>query len=143
MDKHRILGVISLMAMAFVFGYCLGLTALKSDSKTVQVEKQKEKDTQTHKTITKIKKPNGEVQTVTTIDSVSSTKSTEQTATKSVAAKQSKVNVSALLGYDFRTAQQTYGVSITKSLAGPITGNVWGVTNTSGTTIGIGLGLDF
>lgn len=119
----------------------------KHEDKNVDEVKNKHK-----KTIVKtIRKPDGSSETTKTItdESTSDKKTDQKTDTDAHKAVDTdvtqergnaKLNLSALGGYSLTSSKFIYGLSVTKSILGPITGGIWGLSQPS---FGLSLGLNF
>ena len=143
---------------AFAFGRVSAPVKVKTEVKTVEVEKKTDKvDTQRDKhqktVITEVTKPDGTKEKTTTIiqDSSTDQKRTDsdsiaktETQTKEVTRGSSPVTVSFLAGANLSTgpgpSTLVYGGAITHPVLGPVTIGIWGFTNA---TFGASLGLSF
>lgn len=140
--------VLGFMAIALAFaGGRYSVSKSISTESEINTEEQRNRNSHTQTTTVTTKEPSGQVKIVTTTDTVSSVEITkkEDTITKSVQApaKRSMINISLLAGTDVThglAVIQTYGISISKEVFGPITAGLWGMT--SGTA-GISIGLNF
>jgi hypothetical protein len=136
MRNYFILAIVSLL-LGIGVGYYLMPEKIKTEVRTVEVEKKVEVDM--HKTTTITKKPDGTTQTVITDNTVarssSENKQTDQVIEQVV--RKSILNVSGLIGTSFPTP--VYGLSINKNFIGPITVGLWGLSNK---TLGFSLGLN-
>jgi hypothetical protein len=98
----------------------------------------------TETTIVKVKDSKGNETETTKIISDTKSKTKENTTvaetTKTVAPSKSKVNVSALVGYDTAKRDYLYGISVTKEVMGPITVGAFGLNNG---VVGVSLGYNF
>lgn len=132
------------IAVFILGGLCgIGIVSYTNKpAKSVITENKKQvKDTETNKTITKVKSPNGEIKTVTTINTKSKTKSELQK--ESIITKDYN-NVSLLGGYSLYDNAPVYGLSYTRQLYGPFTYGIWGLYNgKQGGAAGISLGGSF
>lgn len=154
--KHKIAAVGVGLATAFAAGRYTLPTKIKTEIKTVTVEKivykkaiESQKNTHKKTMVVEIIKPTGEKQTttVTTDESVSDKKTVadkttdtiqKQDAKQEVTGSVSKVTISALGGVNIETGLPTYGASITKPILGPVTVGIFGLSNgTAGASVGI------
>ena len=142
--KQKItLGLYGLGALIIVFflGFIEGKSLKPSVTTSAKTDIQQDKDTHTQTKTVTVKEPDGKVETTTTTDTVITAKTTEtKDVQTTVTPQKSKINVSAMAGYDFfhPSLQPTYGLSVSKELLGPITVGAFGLTNgTLGVTVGI------
>ncbi len=151
--KVALVGVV--LAGTFALGRYSSPVVVKTEIKTVEVEKKvKDKDTDVKKK-KKTKKvvithPDGskEETTETETDTDKQTKEKEVTDskkdsdTKSDVEKGSSSNttISAIVGIDFRTNKPVYGASIYKDVVGPFGIGIFGLTNE---TCGVNIGIKF
>lgn len=147
-------------AVAFSLGWYVTPAKTITVTKTVEVEKStKDKDTEAernkHKetTVTEVVKPDGTKETTTkTVEDTSTAKksnesytsesSTSNSTSKEISREKASVTISALAGVKLTdlVAPPVYGVSVTKSILGPIVVGVFGLTNS---TMGCSIGLSF
>lgn len=154
-NKVKVIISVVAIATSFAFGRWSAPEKIKTEIKTVEVEKKtddKQTDNKDHKTITIIEttKPDGTKTKTTTItddrDNKSEDKSTDDLSkttdqTKEVSKSSSPITVSVLAGLDISSpAVPIYGLSITRPILGPITLGVFGMTNRTG---GLSVGLTF
>ena len=156
--KSKIIGVVVYTLVCVAGGYYLAPVKVKTEVKTVEVEK---KDTNTvqnekkdsHKTYTKvvIVKPDGTKQTTTTVtDDKIATQKTDTTQTidiakssdqtKEVTKSSSRLNLSALAGVNVSNPANglLYGVHVSKDILGPISIGLFGLSNGNmGCSVGI------
>jgi len=135
--------IISCIALlvAFTTGrYSVNTPTVKTEEEqTVEAQK----DVETKKVTTITKDPKGNDVTVitedTTIKANTDTKTQiEQTVTPP---KKNTLNISALAGLGLSNSfQPVYGLSITKSVIGPVTAGIYGMNNG---VLGISIGLNF
>lgn len=140
-------------SLSLVSSFALGrfTTPVKviTETKTIEVEKkEKTKDKEKHKRteVIEVVKPDGskETHTIITDDTESHSKSTDNktvnTDTRTETTRNSSpVTISALGGMSADDlGKPIYGLSITKSILGPITVGAFGMTNR---VVGISLGL--
>lgn len=144
MTSNKTLALIALLISLVFFSlgrYTVSQTSTTTDKK---VDSTDQTDTHQRETITEKKSPDGTDTIVTTIDTVKNETDTTKsdTLTKSIVAKASKLNISALAATNIHSpfGPPAYGLSVSKELLGPITVGAFGLT--SG-TIGISIGLDF
>lgn len=93
----------------------------------------------THEVIKTVvsKAPDGSPVTTVTKDIVINDSKRDQTVSVSTAADRPKVNVSALVSYDFSGSHPIYGVSANKEFIGHMTIGAFGLTNgTAGLSVG-------
>lgn len=134
--------VIALVLGAFALGRHSGETKVQTVIKTVEIEKIVDKD---QHSVTKIvAHPDGTKETTITKDtsthSDTNTDSRSTNVTK-ISTSKHEWTLTALAGTSLNlTSPVIYGGSITKSVLGPISVGVWGLT--SG-TIGASIGIDF
>jgi hypothetical protein len=121
--------------------------AIKTQEVTkVQETENQAKDTHTQTKTVVDKLPTGEVKTTTVTDTTVLTKTKEtdntvQTLQQTVVpTSRPKLNVSALLAYDYHSGGVAYGLSVQKEVLGPIAAGLYGLNNG---TIGVSIGLDF
>ena len=134
--------VISIVILVVVF-YCGRYSApekIKTEIKTVEVEKIV---TQVQKKTIKIKE-NSDGSKETTIDVDTTT--AEQSKGKSKIEKQEVIkksnnsSIAILVGTTYPLSGPHYGISIQKTLIGPINFGIWGLTNANA---GVSLGINF
>jgi lipopolysaccharide export LptBFGC system permease protein LptF len=122
--------------------YTITSKTITQDKKTDEI---KDTNTQKHEVITQVKKPDGSMTTITVIDTNRSTQDNKQsdTLTKTVEKpRQPITNISLIAGtttHSF-TSPPSYGISINREIAGPITVGAFGLVNG---TIGISIGVNF
>jgi hypothetical protein len=129
------------IVVSFAFGHFTGPTKIVTNTVTVQVEhKQEDVKTDTHQV--QVKKPDGTTTTTTDTKTDDSTNTNIQDSTKTTndIVKQPNTNISVLAGLDTKGANLVYGLSVTRTLLGPITAGIW--ANTS-RTVGLSLGISF
>lgn len=133
---------IAAVATALLASFAIGRRSVSQPDITKTVTTQEDKHKDLHETVVIVKAPDGTVTTTKTLDTVTDTKKSSEVDLKQVAAKTSKINISALVGTDLTKSGITpiYGVSANKEFIGPITIGVFGLT--SG-TVGITIGLNF
>lgn len=154
-DKAKVGIAIAALLTAFAFGRFTTPVQVKTEIKTVEVERQVEiKDTDRAKhqetTTVEVKKPDGTVETTTKVvlDSHTNQKvkevqtdSESSDQTKQVTRSSSPVTILALAGMDvFHAAasKPVYGLSVSKPTFGPVTIGIWGLnTGTAGASLGL------
>lgn len=144
-----IIGSVAL-ATAFAAGRFTVPEKTKIVTQTVEVEKKnqdiKQKVNKTTKTVIVKNKDGSETITKTTnlnqnTDDQSKTTIDQSTDKSSETVRgDSKVTISALAGYDFKSGGLAYGASVSKPVIGPITIGIFGLTNE---TFGCSVGLTF
>lgn len=152
-NTYKALIVAGIAAVAFASGRWLAPTKIKTEIKTVEVEKKTDNSkTKINRDTTQVEitKPDGtkEITTKTHETTDTADSSTSQTLkssdqTKEVAKDGSKVTLSILAGAPIRFSdivQPIYGGIIMKPILGPITVGIWGLSNSTG---GVSLGLSF
>lgn len=142
--KHKIIISIVAIVLAYAFGYYEAPYKIKTEIKTVEVEKKTDddkiddkKNTHTVTTVIVDKKPDGEETTTTKTDEVANddtktddketltdNKTTDQT--KEVTKSGSTLNISAMAGVNLAGGvapgqQVMYGGQISRNLIGPVT----------------------
>lgn len=157
MDNKKKYGLVTVSALAiFALGRYTAPEKIKIETKIVEVEKKtdqtkKKSKENTRRKTTKRKttKPDGEVieetikeketsQTDTTENKTTEENRKSSSTSKEQTAGGSRVNLSALGGFDLNTGRPIYGASLTKSFIGPTTIGIWGLNNLScGVTLGI------
>lgn len=108
----------------------------------------KDVDSDKHKETTTVieKDPDGKTKTTTTVTEDTTTKKHVDTTIEKhedltiTPTIRDTLNVSALIGADFRQKDPVYGVSVTKQFLGPVTIGIFGLTNY---TVGLSVGLNF
>lgn len=135
-NKYQFTILIVLLLTAFAIGRRSVESVSGNKQETIAV--QQVQDVETKRTTTTVKKPNGEVKTVTVSDTVSTTKS--DSSTKSSVTTKKSLNVSLFGGYNLYTPKPIYGLSVTKQVFGPVTVGAWGLNNG---TLGVSVGLEF
>lgn len=139
--RTKVIIAIVALAIAFASGRFLSPDKVRTEVKTVEVEKIVEKVVR--QTVTILEKPDGTKETVIVTDSNTSSKTNEQStnATKEVTGSKDRINVSVLAGssFPFNLSSPIYGLSANKNILGPITAGVWGLSNK---TFGVSLGLN-
>lgn len=148
--REVVLAAISLLT-AFAVGRWSAPERVKVETKVVEVEKKDsssaqagDKDTETHI----IEHPDGTKETIITTHenwqknhSSTDDTSVSSDASKEVTARKSLVTISALGGAEAsNNFPLVYGVSVTKSILGPVTVGIWGLSDK---TFGASLGLTF
>jgi hypothetical protein len=164
--KYKVIIVVSALAVSFASGRYLTPVKIKTETKIVEVEK-KTQDTKesnnkhTHKTtvVTETDKPNGEKDKVTTVtedtgvvdtkdnktaidDKVNSdtTKEEKKEGGKTSVALMAgaQVNPNMLSTPSLTTSPFVFGAHVQRSIIGPVTIGVWGLSNlTFGASVGI------
>jgi len=164
--RNKVIIAVSAMAVSFASGRYLTPVKVKTETKVVTVEKvvadtTKHDTTKTHKTTTTVEKdqPNGEKDTTTTVvedtgvNDIDSTKTTTTYNTSSDTLKQvtkdsGKTSVALLVGAQVNpnmlstpsltTSPFVFGAHVQRSIIGPVTIGVWGLSNlTFGASVGI------
>lgn len=144
--KKVIISIIVIVISFAVGRYSIQKSVVSTENIVDSKKKNEVKDTHTVKTITKIKDKNGQEKTITVIDTKVTDKVTEKNKVTddkkqiSTPMKGSNLNVSGLAAYDFDRKALVYGVHVSRSLIGPITMGLWGLTNGS---IGLSVGINF
>lgn len=142
-NRLLILLAILLAAIFFALGrYTVKTTITTTDRKIDEV---KDTDTKKHEVITEVKKPDGSITTVTVIDTARSTQDHKDTDTftKTItSAKNPITNISLLAATSTHsfTSPPTYGISVNREIAGPLTVGAFGLMNG---TVGISIGVNF
>lgn len=130
--------IISVVALAVA--YAAGMHRVP---KSVEASKEEEvkRETTTHEVTEVVKLPSGETRTITTTDKSSITDKTKKEDKKTIVST-SKINVSAIAGINVIDPSKglSYGISVSKEIAGPITAGLWGLNNG---TVGLSLGINF
>lgn len=147
LSKYQIIiGALALL-VAFAVGRFLAPTKVKTEVKTVYVEKKTEdQKVQKHIQTVIVQKPDGSKETKITEDDNSDTKTAESNQTvkqedKEVIRGTGKTYIAALAGLSISNfGQPVYGASVARSVLGPITVGAWGLTNG---TAGLSVGLSF
>jgi len=151
-QKLSLLG--AALMTAFAAGRFSTPVKIKTEIKTVEVEKKSDEDKKnldTHKetVVTETSKPDGTKQVVTqTTEDVKertddTTKADTQTATDSTKLQERSsqpVTLSALGGISLGTGVPTFGGSVTKPILGPVTMGLWALSNGNA---GVSVGLTF
>jgi cytoskeletal protein RodZ len=139
--NNKVLITVVLIIVAFVVGRQTTPEKVRTEVKTITVEKIVEVERRT-KTTT-VKKPDGTTVTTTTTDTKSKSdtnKSITDKVAESTSSKKSIVNISMMAKIKAAPTMITYGVSVSKEILGPITVGVFGMTDK---TFGITLGMNF
>jgi hypothetical protein len=130
------------IALSFAVGRYTSPEKIKTEIKTVEVEKVVTKVV--HQVVTVIEKPDGTKETTTVTDarSDSKTNSTSTNELKEITISKDRINVSVLAGSSFplNLNSPIYGVSASKSLIGPVSVGIWGLSSKE---VGLSLGLNF
>ncbi len=136
--------ILSIIALATVFaiGRFTSPEKIKTEIKTVEVEKFVTKVV--HEVVTVIEHPDGTKETKTVKDTNSSSQSNSTTVVKKDEKTLSKdrINISVLAGgqLPLNSNSMLLGASAQKNVLGPITAGVWVLNNASG---GLSIGLNF
>lgn len=156
--KIAIALVVVAIATSFAVGRYTVSEKIKIETKIVEVEKKTEKKDQDvnkaerkETTITESVKPDGTKETTTKIIEDTNTNkntkvdtvqndTTKTDASKTIEKGGSRLNISALGGYDIIKGVPVYGASISKDVIGPVSAGLWGLSNA---TVGISVGLSF
>lgn len=158
--KYKILGAIALLLGSFALGRYTVPVKVKIETKIVEVEKkvvdkQQDVSKDTHKTVTIVetKLPTGETKTVTTIaEDTNSDKKTntseldlslkQEENKKEVIKDSGRTSIFMMSGVDYKNTLNgvIFGLGVNKSVLGPLTIGVWGMTNN---TAGCSIGLEF
>jgi hypothetical protein len=139
--KVELFTAVILIVTAFAVGRCsVSPPTVKT---TEQVNTNTKKDTDDKKVTTITQTPKG--QTITTITEDITTKADTDTQTQIqqtvTPPKKNTLNISALGGMQFENSfQPVYGISVTKSIVGPVTAGVFGLNNG---IVGLSIGLNF
>lgn len=135
----KIAGAVILLLVAFASGRFLSPTKIKTETKVVTVEKIVEKVVHSVTTITE--KPDGTKETHidTHSDTTAKSDTKEKDSKQEITKSNSTTNLSALIGIN------TYGISLSRNLLGPITFGPWVISNTSFQDLkaGISIGVNF
>lgn len=134
--QYKILIIVVLMAASFA----VGRRSVPAPSIGVATKSHDTTNSDTHKVTTIEKDPSGKETTTITEDTVTHTQADSSSKESISPIKQSKINISALVGTDIHDLKPMYGISASKEFIGPITLGAWGLTNG---TAGISVGLDF
>lgn len=134
-----IVAILSLLA-SFATGYYLAPDKIKTETRTVEVEKIVIQVKHEVKTVTV--KPDGSSTTTTVTDTNthSNTDSNSSTISKDIPINKNTLSISALVGttgIPFGT--QVYGLSVSRNFIGPIRLGIFGMSDK---TFGFSLGLD-
>lgn len=139
--------IILLALLIAVLFFALGQYTGKSTTTITDKKINDVKNTDTHEneTITEVKKPDGTVTTVTTIntDVTTTDKKDVDVLSKTITKTSSpKTNISLLAGTSTHDifGPPSYGLSVNREVAGPITIGAFGLTNG---TFGVSLGITF
>ncbi len=139
--KTKIIISLSALLVSFAAGRFLTPEKIKTEIRTIEVEKIVVKVE--HKIITIHEKPDGSKETTEIVDTNtnSHTDSSSKDSLKEETKSKSYVNISVLGASKFPldTNPLVYGLSIQKNVLGPITAGIFGLTDK---TIGISLGLN-
>lgn len=140
MNKNNIIIVTILLALSFSIGRYCSPEKVKTEIKTVEVEKIVKKVE--HKVITIRQNKDGSKDTTIVVDSNTDQKthSNSSTINKEITTKEIKTNVSLLIGGTHSISPLNYGISIQRSFIGPITIGAWALTNAN---YGVSIGLNF
>lgn len=133
---------------AFLAGRLTAVQPASSETKVSEVKSTTEVDKKTHTQTTTVttKSPTGEVKTVTTTDTTASLDISKKKDTKEVDTainyKTKITNVSALVLADIHNIRSapSFGISVTREVAGPLTVGVLATTNG---TLGLSIGVNF
>lgn len=132
---------IAALAVAYASGHYFSPEKIKTEVRTVEVEKIVTKVV--HQTITIHEKPDGTKDTtiVTDANTNSTTNKESKDATKEVTVSKDRFNISVLAGSTFplNLSSPIYGISVNRNILGPLTAGIFGMTNS---TVGISLGLN-
>jgi len=138
MNKYIIGGVLLALVAAFAAGRYLTPTKVETKIVTVEVEKKHE---ETKTKTTTVKKPDGTTTTTTESDTKVDTNTTTNSKSDTIVEhKVGTLNISALAGADVTIPRLVYGLSVTKSIIGPVTIGLWGLSNK---TVGGSIGFQF
>lgn len=148
--KYQYTAAAVLIVTAFAFGrYSVNAPTVKTTENITTTDKTTEaKNTHTKTTITEVKRPSGVDTKTTVIDQVANDNTArqdqenlqvQQTVTPP---KKDTLNISLLGANDFSRGLlvPTYGLSVTKSVLGPITIGAFGLMNG---VVGVSIGLNF
>lgn len=148
--KTKVIGSILVVLTAFAAGrYSVNSPTIKTTETLVQTDKTTEdKNTHTKTTITEVKQPTGIDTTTTVIDQVANDDTVSQDQQKLevqqtvTPPKKDTLNISVLGANDFSRGLlvPTYGLSVTKSVFGPVTVGAFGLMNG---VVGVSIGLNF
>ena len=143
--------LLSLLALVVAFGFGRysvnppAVTTKKTDQTEIKVDTHKEEHVVTRTVTTKA--PNGEARTETITESTTVTDKDKDTvhsrtdSTVSTPQVRKTLNISALVALDPNNYyHHTYGASVTKEVAGPITVGVWALHTG---IFGVSLGMNF
>lgn len=140
--RTKVILVILGMVIAYASGRYFSPEKIKTEIKTVEVEKFVTKVV--HEVITVIEHPDGTKETKTVKDTNSTSQSNSTTVVKKDEKTISKdrINVSVLAGgqLPLNSNSVLLGASAQKSILGPVTAGVWVLNNASG---GLSIGLNF
>lgn len=151
-NKTKVIIACAALLAAYAFGRFSAPEKVKTEIKTVEVEKKAEStDANKHKetTQTTVTHKDGTTETVTkTVEDTSKkTKETDnlsltQDKTKEIIYSSNPVNISVLTGstLSFSSNPIIYGGMISRKIIGPVTIGIWGMSNrTGGFTLGLSL----
>lgn len=146
--KYKIIIIVAALLTAFAFGRFSAPTKVVTKIQTVEVEKKQEnQDAKEHEVVTIVKKPDGTSTTTITKNEdtktqETSTNNTDISEEKTVTKSGSRITVSALAGLSVSSLSSApvYGLSVSKTILGPIAIGAFGFSNGLG---GISLGLNF
>lgn len=144
LSKYKWIVIVVALVLSYALGRYNAPIKTITETKVVEVEKKKvdeHKDT----TTTVIKHPDGTTETVT--HSTDDKHTDDQTSiskdiTKEVINSSGKLAISLLGGANVTNwaSGPVYGLAVSKSVLGPITGGLWGLSNGTG---GVSVGLNF
>jgi hypothetical protein len=125
--------------VALVVAFAAGRYSNRLEEKT-SVEVDRKTETKTDRT-TVIKKDKDGKETTRIVERIreKDRETTKSETTKSVQSAP-RLNVSALAGIALADGTRTYGVAVSKEIAGPVTVGAFGLTNG---TIGVSVGINF
>ncbi len=135
------IAIILLMLGSFTAGRNTEKSTVKLVVKTVEVEKVVEQ--QQHSVTTITTKPDGSKEETITKDTSTHSNTNSDTnisSTEKSSPSKGSFTLQALAGYDIGTTSLVYGISISKTVLGPISVGVWGLSDK---TIGASIGLTF
>jgi hypothetical protein len=129
-----------LVLSGYAFGRYSAPEKIKTEVKTVEVEKIVTKVQ--HQTITIHENKDGSKDTViiTNTNTGEQTKAKSKEEAKEIVFKENKINVSLLFGGTYPFSSLNYGLSFQRNIIGPITAGTWILNNSTG---GISVGINF
>ena len=140
--RTKIIIAIVAIASTFALGRFTSPDKVRTEIKTVTVEKVVTQIV--HQTVTIKETKDGTKETVIVTDSNTDTKSNSNSTneTKEITISKDRINISVLAGSSFpiNLSAPVYGISANKNRIGPITIGVWGLSDK---TVGESLGLNF